>query len=333
MQEIVRPGQTIASRSLKKLLGGKGANQAKAIACAGVNVLLDGAVGGDPEGESVKDKLCEAIEGSEGRILEDRIRLAEGVSTGKAVIQLADDGENCISECAHLGSAWFGTLKSTLTYPPVILGGANTHALPDPNPLIPKGITHLLLANEIILESTITYLEAAHSRSITTIFNPSPMLSTKQLQSFPLDKLDWLIVNQGEMATIYDSLVGKEAQIDPEAEDSPDVVIENAKRLFKKLGNRTNILCTIGGQGVIYVRSTSDSEDEEPKSGHLPAAKLLNPIKDTTGAGDCFMGFFAAGMSRIARSDGFKSESNVSDEEFEGVLKTCLTVSPSSPIR
>ena len=333
MQEIVRPGQTIASRSLKKLLGGKGANQAKAIACAGVNVLLDGAVGGDPEGESVKDKLCEAIEGSEGRILEDRIRSAEGVSTGKAVIQLADDGENCISECAHLGSAWVRTLKSTLTYPPVILGGANTHALPDPNPLIPEGITHLLLANEIILESTITYLEAAHSRSITTIFNPSPMLSTKQLQSFPLDKLDWLIVNQGEMATIYDSLVGKEAQIDPEAEDSPEVVIENAKRLFKKLGNRTNILCTIGGQGVIYVRSASNSKDEEPKSGHLPAAKLLNPIKDTTGAGDCFMGFFAAGMSRIARSDGFKSESNVSDEEFEGVLKTCLTVSPSSPIR
>lgn len=156
------------------------------------------------------------------------------------------------------------------------------------------------------------------------------MLSTKQLQSFPLEELDWLIVNQGEMATIYDSLVGKEAQIDPESEDSPEVVIENAQRLFKKLGNRTNILCTIGGQGVIYVRSTSDSKDQQPKSGHLPAAKLLNPIKDTTGAGDCFMGFFAAGMSRIARSDGFKSESDVSDEEFEGVLKTCLTVSGAS---
>lgn len=98
MQDIVRPGQTIASRSLKKLLGGKGANQAKAVACAGVDVLLDGAVGGDDEGRSVKGKLCENIEGSEGKIIGDRIVLAEGVSTGKAVIQLADDGENCISE-------------------------------------------------------------------------------------------------------------------------------------------------------------------------------------------------------------------------------------------
>jgi ribokinase len=98
VQDIVRPGQTIASRSLKKLLGGKGANQAKAVACAGVNVLLDGVVGADEEGESVRQKLCERIEGSEGRIVGDRIVSAEGVSTGKAVIQLADDGENCISE-------------------------------------------------------------------------------------------------------------------------------------------------------------------------------------------------------------------------------------------
>jgi ribokinase len=88
----------VAARSLTKRLGGKGANQAKAVACAGVNVLLDGAVGDDGEGQGVKEKLCEPIASSEGRILEDRIRLAPGVSTGKAVIQLANDGENCISE-------------------------------------------------------------------------------------------------------------------------------------------------------------------------------------------------------------------------------------------
>lgn len=98
VQDIVRPGQTISSRSLKKLLGGKGANQAKAVACAGMDVMLDGAVGGDDEGASVKRSLCEEIEGSSGRIVGDRIVAAEGVSTGKAIIQLADDGENCISE-------------------------------------------------------------------------------------------------------------------------------------------------------------------------------------------------------------------------------------------
>jgi len=83
------------------MLGGKGANQAKAVACAGINVLLDGAVGGDEEGAAVKQKLCEKIEGSEGRIIGDRIAAAEGVSTGKAIIQLADDGENCISKPSY----------------------------------------------------------------------------------------------------------------------------------------------------------------------------------------------------------------------------------------
>ncbi|KAG7562094.1 hypothetical protein FFLO_02473 [Filobasidium floriforme] len=304
VQDIVRPGQTIASRSLKKLLGGKGANQAKAVACAGADVLLDGAVGGDDEGKSVKGKLCDYIEGSEGKIIGDRIVLAEGVSTGKAVIQLADDGENCI----------------------IILGGANTHPRPDPTPLIPDNITHLLLANEIPLDSTLSYLKAAHSRSATTIFNPSPMLSAEALRAFPFDQLEWLIVNQGEMSTIYDSLVGKTDSIS-DSEDSPEKVIENALALYKKLDCKTSILCTLGGQGVIYVRSisttSSGTDTENVESGHLPAAKLLNPIKDTTGAGDCFMGTFAAGMARLAKNNS-ERKAEVSKEDFTDVLKTCL---------
>lgn len=207
------------------------------------------------------------------------------------------------------------------------------HPRPDPTPLVPSGISHLLLANEIPYESTLAYLKAAHSQSITTVFNPSPMLSAEALRAFPFEQLEWLIVNQGEMSTIYDSLVGKSDAISG-SEESPDKVIENALHLYDKLERKTSILCTLGGQGVIYVRSlsrkstaTSRSNDTEStggvESGHLPAAKLLNPIKDTTGAGDCFMGFFAAGLARLAASGSVE----VSKAEFEDVLKTCLTVS------
>lgn len=115
VNDIVRPGQTIAARSLTKRLGGKGGNQAKAIACAGVSVLLDGAVGDDAEGAAVKKVLCEAIEGSEGRIVGDRIKLIQGVPTGKAVIQLADDGENCISEFFLLSTCFAVTTTRRLT--------------------------------------------------------------------------------------------------------------------------------------------------------------------------------------------------------------------------
>lgn len=131
------------------------------------------------------------------------------------------------------------------------------------------------------------------------------------------------------MSTIYDSLVGKTDSIS-DCEDSPEKVIENALALFKKMECKTSILCTLGGQGVIYVRSvsttSSGSDTENVESGHLPAAKLLNPIKDTTGAGDCFMGTFAAGMARLAKNNS-QRKAEVSKEDFTDVLKTCLVVS------
>jgi ribokinase len=51
----VRPGETISSTGLTKRAGGKGANQAYALAKAGGNVTLDGNVGKD--GVWVKEML------------------------------------------------------------------------------------------------------------------------------------------------------------------------------------------------------------------------------------------------------------------------------------
>ena len=47
VQAIVRPGQTISSREYKRRIGGKGANQAVAIARAGGQVNFYGAIGTD----------------------------------------------------------------------------------------------------------------------------------------------------------------------------------------------------------------------------------------------------------------------------------------------
>jgi len=57
VKDIVRPGETISSTSLSRRAGGKGANQAVAVAKAGGNVTLVGAVGED--GLWVKDQLTE----------------------------------------------------------------------------------------------------------------------------------------------------------------------------------------------------------------------------------------------------------------------------------
>ena len=55
MKDIVRPGETISSASLSRRAGGKGANQAAAVAKAGGIVILVGAIGQD--GVWAKDQL------------------------------------------------------------------------------------------------------------------------------------------------------------------------------------------------------------------------------------------------------------------------------------
>lgn len=58
MKDIVRPGETISSDHLVKRPGGKGANQAVAVARAGAIVDLVGAVGQD--GLWVREELKES---------------------------------------------------------------------------------------------------------------------------------------------------------------------------------------------------------------------------------------------------------------------------------
>ena len=55
VKNIVRPGETISSESISRRAGGKGANQAVAVAKAGGSVALIGAIGHD--GAWVKDQL------------------------------------------------------------------------------------------------------------------------------------------------------------------------------------------------------------------------------------------------------------------------------------
>lgn len=146
------------------------------------------------------------------------------------------------------------------------------------------------------------------------------MPSPDELRSFPWKALSWLIVNEGEMGDLLAAFgIAHDAGADTE-----DVALESlTKRVTAGLGKLSgsssfapsvNVICTLGAQGIMYFVAPSDGA--EAKVGHLPAAKVVNGVKDTTGAGDCFAGYFAAGLM-----DG---------AELEVVLKTCLTASVPS---
>lgn len=59
---------------------------------------MDGIVGDDVEGRNAVEELCNVDKGGGGVIGKERLRFWKGGVTGKAVIQLANDGENSISE-------------------------------------------------------------------------------------------------------------------------------------------------------------------------------------------------------------------------------------------
>ncbi|KAF7313924.1 Ribokinase [Mycena chlorophos] len=256
IKDFVRPGQTISSTELVKRLGGKGANQSVAIARAGGVVDFVGAIGSD--GVGVRDDLKNA------GVNVDQTRLVEE-STGRAIIQVNAAGENSI----------------------ILFKGAN-YASITPPPIHPD-TTYMVFQNEVPLASTIEFLTLATASNIATVFNPSPMPTPDELRSFPFDKLTWLVVNEGEVSELCEAL---DVAVKTEGRD----LVEDARKLVLGLAGRlpsTNIICTLGADGVLAKFRVSDD------CVHLPAAKLQGPPLDTTGAGDCFTGYMVAGLMQL----------------------------------
>ncbi|WVQ95977.1 hypothetical protein IAU59_003076 [Kwoniella sp. CBS 9459] len=306
LPHIVRPGETISSTSLTKRAGGKGANQAFAVARAGGQVVLDGCVGVD--GVWVKEML------QKGGVDVGRLKVLDDELTGRAIIQSAADGENSI--VLHAGANYHIPPSSSSTSTPPDL----------------SGIAHLLLQNEIPLSSTLSYLTSAGLQGVVSVFNPSPMLTPDQLRQFPWKDLSWLIVNEGELGDLLlafsdNSAADGNGKAKAGALDENSAnLIEDAKKGILALhrnsffSQNVGVICTLGSKGILYFDPTTKSEGGKDVGvgvgvGYLPAGKLVNPLKDTTGAGDCFAGYFVAGL--------MERESRAGD--LESVLKTCLT--------
>ena len=126
------------------------------------------------------------------------------------------------------------------------------------------------------------------------------MLTPDELRAFPWSSLNWLIVNEGEIQDLLRAFGAESSSTDAA------VLI---KQLYAAEGfnKGVKVVCTLGAEGVMWA---TDGAGE--KVGKLPAGKLQKGVKDTTGAGDCFLGYLTAGLMR--------------EESLEDALRNCLAV-------
>ena len=88
---LPQPGETIAGYGFETVPGGKGANQAVAVARLGVPVQMRGRVGGDEFGRMLIESLQLAGVDCEG------IKINKTMSSGVAAIAIDDSGREIIS--------------------------------------------------------------------------------------------------------------------------------------------------------------------------------------------------------------------------------------------
>ncbi len=233
VDKFIQPGETKPCRSLETHCGGKGLNQSVAAARAGAEVWHAGIVGRD--GGMLYDKL------GENGVNLSLIERSENVS-GHAIIQVDDSGQNCIL-------LYGGTNRElTIAYIDRALEAFGTGGL-------------VLVQNETNLVDEI--IERAHEKGLMVAINAAPM--DKSVFSYPLQYVDWLVVNEIEGAAIAG------------CEREEDIL----PTLAKKYPNM-NVLLTLGKRGAVCARGT-----ERARSG------IYNTkVVDTTAAGDTFSGYF-----------------------------------------
>lgn len=169
------PGETILAKSYSNSLGGKGANQAAALAKAGLDVSMLGVIGKDKEGQAMLKELNYL------KINTVYVHQSNEQPTGRAQIVVEESGNNNI----------------------IVIPGANatfTNEFVEQRQEAIAGADAILAQLEIPLETVQhTFLQAKKQNKLT-VLNPAPV---SPLSKELLKNVDVLIPNEVEMEKLY----------------------------------------------------------------------------------------------------------------------------------
>lgn len=214
VNEIPTSENTIIIHNLSSTIGGKGLNQTIGVSRLGIPVSLIGKIGDDLEGRSIFSQLnLEKIDIT-------GVTKVENIETGKAYIQLQQDG------------------KSTIA----IFGGANEKFLPEDiekNKKLFNNSEYCLISTEIPEKTVEKAVEIAKELGVKIILKPS---SLEKIEEKLLEKIDIFILNR------------KEAEILCKTYKK----IEEKAEYFLKNGVK-NVIITLGEKGC-YLKNKKNSQ-------------------------------------------------------------------------
>ena len=163
---FLRPGETMDSTAYSRNAGGKGLNQAIALARAGQDTAFAGAIGQD--GLFLRDALTVA------NVDTQHLQLLD-TPTGHAIIQVEAAGGNAI----------------------LLFGGANRCITRE---LAQEVLSHFAPGDCVLMQNEIScgrdILLLAKENGLRVALNPSP--ASPDLHTWPLELTDWLILNEVE---------------------------------------------------------------------------------------------------------------------------------------
>lgn len=148
-ENIPRPGETVLGNGFKQIPGGKGANQADAVAKLGADVAMVGAVGDDSFGQALTESL------RRDQVDVSHVTKKPGVPTGVAAIIVEKSGNNAITVAS---GANFELMEADVDYADEVFERGDI----------------LLTQLESPLDTVIHALKKARKHEIRTILNPAP---------------------------------------------------------------------------------------------------------------------------------------------------------------
>ena len=173
-ERIPLKGETLQGDTLSYIPGGKGANQAVAMARLGADIEMFGCVGDDSNGQALIDNLAK------NGVKTGNIKKLAGVPTGLAIITVGENdntiivvaGANSKVDCEYIDSIKGELLKSD----------------------------YVVMQHEIPAETVEYVVNICYENGIKVVLNPAP---AREVKKEVLDKITWLTPNEHEAKILF----------------------------------------------------------------------------------------------------------------------------------